>query len=220
MMWGPTDSAGRACIPPGPGAAYYPCDLRGVPVDPHALVIYRLWLSSGLSFGVDRWVLSWPDSSYLRQRCDSLILIDISHGGTRIDMFLVDSIMELGADTLQPVFQIYKYGSVIVDAVADDGLSTPKGYSLMGNYPNPFNPASTIRYALPSQSSVTLKVYNALGQLVATLVDEVQTPGYKSVVFNGTNLPSGVYFYNLDAIATSSAQKKIFMDVKKMSLIR
>ncbi|MDP2207837.1 MAG: LamG-like jellyroll fold domain-containing protein [Bacteroidota bacterium] len=93
----------------------------------------------------------------------------------------------------------------------------PTEYALSQNYPNPFNPVTVISYQLPVNSWVTFKVYNVLGQVVATLVDEMQDAGYKSVELDGTNLSSGVYFYKIDAIGIS-AQGKHLNQVKKMLL--
>jgi hypothetical protein len=85
----------------------------------------------------------------------------------------------------------------------------PVEYALHQNYPNPFNPSTTIRYALPQKSFVTLKVYDALGQEVATLVNEEQEPGNKEVVFTATHLASGIYFYRLRAGSFSASSKML-----------
>jgi hypothetical protein len=80
------------------------------------------------------------------------------------------------------------------------------------NYPNPFNPTTTIRFTLPSKSYVSLKIYDVLGRQVAALVQDELPAGTYSQQWNASLLPSGVYFYRLQAGGVS--------DVKKMSLIR
>ena len=98
----------------------------------------------------------------------------------------------------------------------------PGNYVLSQNYPNPFNPATTISYTIPETGSVTLKVYNIIGVEVAVLVDEYQAPGNYQVEFiagsrsafsdgNNLNLPSGVYFYRLDAGNYSRTMKMNLM---------
>jgi hypothetical protein len=95
-------------------------------------------------------------------------------------------------------------------------------YVLLQNYPNPFNPATTISYTIAETGSVTLKVYNIIGVEVAVLVDEYQAPGNYQVEFiagggsafsNGNNphLPSGVYFYRLEAGNYSRTMKMNLM---------
>ena len=97
--------------------------------------------------------------------------------------------------------------------VGNSEVAMPKEISLLGNYPNPFNPTTEIRYNLPQDSKVLLKVYNVLGQAVATLVDGIETVGYKSATFDATNIPSGVYFYRIQV-----GEK--FVAVKKMLIIK
>jgi hypothetical protein len=87
----------------------------------------------------------------------------------------------------------------------------PTEFALHQNYPNPFNPTTTIAYALPRQSFVTLKVFDVLGEEVATLVEEMEEPGYKSVTFNGSKAPSGIYFYRLQAGSHAAVKKLILL---------
>lgn len=89
---------------------------------------------------------------------------------------------------------------------------TPEVFSLSQNYPNPFNPTTKINFSIPKQGFVTLKVYDMLGKEVATLVNETKFAGNYSVDFNGSNLPSGTYFYRIET--------DDFSDVKKMILVK
>lgn len=86
----------------------------------------------------------------------------------------------------------------------------PKDFALEQNYPNPFNPVTIVNIQLPFDSYVNMKVYNVLGQEVATLVSGMQEAGYRSVSFDGSNLPSGVYFYRMTA-GNFSAMKKMLL---------
>ena len=91
------------------------------------------------------------------------------------------------------------------------GPQAPATFALMQNYPNPFNPNTQIVYSLPRQLKTTLKVFNILGQEVATLVNEVQSAGQHSVNFNASNLASGVYLYRLQAGEFTSSYKMVLM---------
>ena len=92
------------------------------------------------------------------------------------------------------------------------GEELPKQFALNQNYPNPFNPRTVIRYQLPVNSYVLLQVYDLLGQVVMTLVNELQDAGYKSVEWDASGSPSGVYFYRLNA--------GTFNDVKKTTVVK
>jgi len=99
----------------------------------------------------------------------------------------------------------------LATAIGDEPGAMPTEFALEQNYPNPFNPATTIRYALPQESRVSLVVYNLVGQQVATLVEETQSPGYHAVTFNAEGIPSGVYLYRLSAAGTTFSRKMILL---------
>jgi hypothetical protein len=85
----------------------------------------------------------------------------------------------------------------VLTGVSEDPL--PKEFALNQNFPNPFNPATVIAFALPQASHVRLEIFNLLGERVGTLVDEMRQPGHYTVRFDGTALASGMYFYRLTA---------------------
>jgi predicted acyl esterase len=95
----------------------------------------------------------------------------------------------------------------------------PTGFMMSQNYPNPFNPSTTIRYSLPKAANVSLKVYNTLGQLVATLVDEHKEAGSQQIQWNA-NVPSGIYFYRLEARHTEGGGPGEYVETKKMILLK
>ncbi|MCX7878600.1 MAG: T9SS type A sorting domain-containing protein [Ignavibacteria bacterium] len=109
---------------------------------------------------------------------------------------------------------IYRY--IVMDSligIINIGNEIPREYSLEQNYPNPFNPLTKIRFNLPKAENVTLTVYNSLGQLVATLVqNEFVSAGVKEVSFDASDLPSGVYLYRIKA--------GDFTDTRKMILVK
>ncbi len=90
--------------------------------------------------------------------------------------------------------------------------NVPEEYALFENFPNPFNPSTTIQFAVPEQSFVKLEVYNSLGERVTTLVAETLAAGIYSFNWNAINLPSGVYIYSI--------QSKDFFENKKMILMK
>jgi hypothetical protein len=98
-----------------------------------------------------------------------------------------------------------------VTLVAENPQTVPQQFVLYQNYPNPFNPTTVIKFSLPDVGTghvVSLRVYNTLGQEVATLVDGIQDAGLKSITFDASRLPSGVYYYRLN-VGASALQKKM-----------
>ena len=102
----------------------------------------------------------------------------------------------------------YMDANTVLTGVAERGEENgiPQAFVLYGNYPNPFNPATTIRYGMPTSGSVTLKVYDVLGRSVAIQSLGVQAPGNHETHFNASRLNSGLYFYRLEM--TSAGAKK------------
>jgi len=112
-------------------------------------------------------------------------------------------------------------GSVSVDE--DYPNQKPTAFILYQNYPNPFNPSTQIQFALPKESYVRLKIYNALGQELLTLIDEQQPAGYHTTEWNGRNsvgnkVSSGVYIYRLEA--TNGVGQETVTSLKKLVLIK
>ena len=97
------------------------------------------------------------------------------------------------------------------DLTGINNNNIPVGYSLSQNYPNPFNPVTSIIYEIPNSSLVTLKIFNALGMEVTTLVNETKQQGSYEVTWDATNFPSGVYFYELTAGEFTERKKMVLV---------
>ncbi|MGA2669240.1 MAG: T9SS type A sorting domain-containing protein [Ignavibacteria bacterium] len=102
--------------------------------------------------------------------------------------------------------------STLFLGVNNNNSNVPSEYALEQNFPNPFNPSTTIKYALPRSSNVMLKIYDMLGNEVRTVVNEFKPAGSYSVNFDASSLSSGVYFYKIVA--------GDFTDAKKMTLVK
>jgi hypothetical protein len=95
---------------------------------------------------------------------------------------------------------------------------TPRIFSLEQNYPNPFNPSTRIRYSIPFESNVRVTVFNALGEDVREITNEMKGAGTYEVSFNSLGISSGVYFYSI--VANSIDGKQNFRETKKMILLK
>jgi hypothetical protein len=127
-----------------------------------------------------------------------MIIITIAGGGTTFhdgSAYIVDDL---------------SYGPAT--DVKENGTAIPSAFALEQNFPNPFNPTTKIQFSIPSAQFVTLKVYNVIGQEVATLANEQLEAGNYRAEFDAASLPSGTYIYRLSTPGFSS--------VKKMSLVK
>ena len=113
---------------------------------------------------------------------------------------------------------IYELRSQLLTDVNNNSPAGPSGYLLEQNYPNPWNPSTLIKYSIPGESKVVMKIYNSLGQEVALLKDEIASAGNYQVEFNSGHLSSGVYFYRLTAESVDGNKK--YSSMKKMILLK
>jgi len=111
---------------------------------------------------------------------------------------------------------VLKQGTTLTGLPGENQI--PKKFALYQNYPNPFNPSTRINFDLPQRSFVTVKIYNSIGQLVMTPVNEERVAGNHILEININNLPSGVYFYEINAKEDNSG--KNYVDTKKMALVK
>ncbi|MGA9117601.1 MAG: T9SS type A sorting domain-containing protein [Bacteroidota bacterium] len=95
--------------------------------------------------------------------------------------------------------------------IEDPTPGVPEGFTLGQNYPNPFNPSTKFRYSVPEKARVMLRVYDILGREVATLVNQEQAAGSYIALFESNNLPTGVYFYRLEAGRFSETRKMVLL---------
>jgi hypothetical protein len=161
--------------------------------------------ASGASWGAIRNISNTPTVS----EAFTKVARYLSSNGTMMVLYT-----EFGANELEEA-SLYFLGDAVVVGVDDHTTSVPKKFSLAQNFPNPFNPTTTINYTVPNvgtQYIVSLRIYDLLGREVATLVNEKKSLGSYQVKWNATGSPSGVYFYKLQAGS--------FTDVKKMALIK
>ena len=118
--------------------------------------------------------------------------------------------------SIQFIFLDQYNNTVVQGFVSKKVIAVPDEFALHNNYPNPFNPVTTIQYDIPIDAEVLLVVYDILGRHVMTLVNTSQTAGYKSIKWNGTNdhgqlVSAGMYFYHLQAGKFSKVRKMVLL---------
>ncbi len=146
--------------------------------------------------------LNTSPGATLSELYETVQMINTAFADTTIDTLSFGSKTRLtGVRTLLDVDYLRPTPGVIPRIVQsfDVASEQPEEFRLYQNYPNPFNPSTVIRYQLPADSRVTLKVFNVLGQEVATIVDGMQEAGFKTHEWNASQFASGVYYYRLVA---------------------
>jgi hypothetical protein len=98
-------------------------------------------------------------------------------------------------------------------------VNRPERFELFQNYPNPFNPTTTIGYTLATESKVVLRLFDVLGSEVKLLLEETQPAGFREATMDASTLPSGVYFYRLEATGVSDPSMR-YAQVRKMLLMK
>ncbi len=133
----------------------------------------------------------------------------------------VDSVRDISNNSFSYTLEAASICHIVLQTSAVTNVAgkndVPVKFALSQNYPNPFNPTTLISYQLPANSLVVLKVYDVLGREVEALVNETQSAGTHSVTFNASSLPSGVYFYRIDALSNDGQR---FVSIKKLVLLK
>ena len=150
----------------------------------------KVYLSGSLVNTITRYTITWLTESgnELQVQLDTL-----SSGSVRVH-----------------TVALYYTGATPATLVKSS-VHLPESFTLTQNYPNPFNPSTQIQFSVAHAGFVSLKVYDMLGREVATLISRDLSPQSYSVTWNAADLPSGVYFYKLDAEGNSVTKKMILM---------
>jgi hypothetical protein len=127
--------------------------------------------------------------------CHSCYYADIPWLGAIHDIAIFNR--SLSDDEVIYLYENPNWSNDITAVDKNEATALPSEYGLAQNYPNPFNPTTEISYSIPQSGLVDLRVYNLLGQEVATLVNEIKSAGTYNVSFNGSHLNSGIYLYQL-----------------------
>jgi enterochelin esterase-like enzyme len=167
--------------------------------------ISRLWISCGTADGL----------LYISQQThDYLVQHDVPHIYNLVD----------GAAHEWKVWKygLYHFSQLIFKqtATAVEKKELVTTYYMAQNYPNPFNPTTVISYQLPVTSNISLKVYDLLGQEVATLFEGIRQPGKHEATFDGSGLASGVYCYRIHVSQIDGGQASNFAETKKLMILK
>ena len=224
----------RPTNPYGLGLVLY--DFRGIPTNATQKDTFHLYFSNNYAIDTASFLIKWPNTAYLTDRCDSMWLNyndpNVEPVSQWVDIFSVDS-LDIPLATMNGITEIwiYKYGCKLVDGcggvgVKEESRTIPTGFSLHPNYPNPFNPSTTLRFDIEKSAMTEISIYNVLGQKVITLVSEELSPGTYSTTWNGLNaqgnpVASGIYYVRMASHQTASqGTTKEFTALQKLLLLK
>jgi hypothetical protein len=141
--------------------------------------------------------------------------------GYKVDTILVDglAIDSTAGFTFSKVVHEHRIRVTFRSASGVDEVA-PSAYGLQQNFPNPFNPITTVNFQLPRESSVTLRLYDILGREVKVIVNEVRQPGNHRIIVDGSRLASGIYIYRLTAADPDGGARTRFTASKVMTLVK
>lgn len=208
-------SSGTAFVPDcweGTGGVYIPVELTSFTATAINNNVQLTWSTASetnnMGFDVERKVLS-PQSSVGNYEYVSVGSVDGEGTTTEIQNYsFTDQDMASGTYAYR-LKQIDFDGSFSYSNEIEIDVNGVTTFALEQNYPNPFNPSTTINYQLPESGNVTIKIYDVLGNEVASLVNQFKEAGYHSVNFNASEFASGVYVYKIQAGNFISAKKMI-----------
>ncbi|MBI1806522.1 MAG: T9SS type A sorting domain-containing protein [Ignavibacteria bacterium] len=214
----------------GMGSGIIPWDYRPVPSNPTQKDTFKLAFQYSDQLLAD-FTFTWPDATYLMARCDSMFLVDPTRCAlpTNINMFLQNSLTLTAPQSCDPSpvmsLRIYKYGARTIDAVTPEKPSLPAAFALHQNFPNPFNPTTTISFDVVKSAVTEISVYNMLGQKISTLVSQEYAPGSYTTEWNGLTAQgrpaaSGVYYVRMMAKTTGASGVEQFSALRKLLLMK
>jgi len=150
---------------------------------------------------------------YIAQSSNETVAkVTVSSGKVKVtpvglgDAFVTVTVKDGAGDFMSTTFDV----NVGLTSVEEEAI--PTEFALFQNYPNPFNPTTNIKFALPKESNVTMRIYNVLGEEVSTLINKVMPAGFHTVNFDASRLANGMYIYRIEA--------DNFVSVKKMLLVK
>jgi hypothetical protein len=167
---------------------------------------------------ISYWIQQYHDSySILFQKSIDLTVnkqtfqdsIHVDSSDTNVKFAFVIGALSTGSELWFDTVSMIKTNPTSVE-LNQSGI-VPNNFGVMQNYPNPFNPSTTIPFSLPSTSFVSLKIFDVLGKEVATLVNEVKSAGIYKTQWNADHMPSGIYFYRLQAGSFTETKKLVLL---------